>query len=332
MDNKVNISKVAKDLGLSVSTVSRALSGTGRVSEDTKQCIQEYLEDKKLTPNIRKKKYGDIKKHIVAVTIPYEEDFFYMPYFQTILSSVYDYFSIRGYQIIFIKTGPNNVTELEQAILSHAMDGVIISRQTDQDDEIELLTKYEVPFVLIGYTESTDVLQIEFDVDNSCNDLTNTLVKMGYHKIAVMGAKKKHIVNRKRLRGIKKAFFKNYLVLDPKFIFWETETDSVAEMAIERILDGNMDCIICMDDNICLKTLCILQKMGKKIPDDIRIASLHNSKILDKWNPPVTCIRYDVHMLGREAGRLLYNSMNEQKDISNIRLGYEIELKDSTKK
>lgn len=328
----MNLSKVAKDLGLSVSTVSRALSGTGRVSDDTKQCIQEYLENKNLIPNTRTKKYTDIKTNVIAVTIPSEEEFFYMPYFQTILSSVYDYFSIRGYHIIFLKTGSDNVTELEKAIESHVMDGVIVSRQTDQDEEIDLLLKNEVPFVLIGDTESTGILQIGYNVDSSCFDLTNTLVKMDCHKIAVMGAKKKHLVNIKRLRGIKKAFFRNYMVLDPKYVFWETEKDPVAEMAVEKILENKMDCIICMDDNICLKTLCVLQKMGKKIPEDIQIASLHNSQMLDNWSPPVTCIRYDIRMLGMEASKLLYSRLTGQKVVSNVRLGFEIELKESTKR
>lgn len=332
MDEKVNLSKVAKDLGVSVSTVSRALSGSGRISEATRQNVKDYLENKQLSPNTRKRKYTSIRTKLIAVTIPSEEDFFYMPYFQTILSSVYDYFSIRGYQIIFIKTGPNNVEELEQAIRNHAMDGVIISRQIDQNTEVELLLEYEVPFVLIGSSASSDVLQAELDITNATFDLTDTLVNMGYHKIAVMGAKWKHPVNQKRLSGIKKAFIKNYLVLEPEYVFWETETDSVAEMAIDKILAEDVDCIICMDDNICLKVLCILQRLGRRIPQDIRVASLHNSNMLDKWNPPVTCIRYDVHMLGREAGKLLYTYLTEQKELASVRLGYEIELKESTKK
>lgn len=323
---------MAKDLGLSVSTVSRALSGRGRISETTRQKIRDYLEDKQLSPNTRKHKYNIEKTKVIAVTIPSEEEFFYMPYFQMILSSVYDYFSIRGYQIIFIKTGSNDVEALEQAILNHAVDGVIISRQIDQNDELELLQEHEVPFVLIGSSDSSDVLQVELDIANASFDLTNTLVNMGCHKIAVMGAKRKHPVNQKKLSGIKKAFIKNYLVLEPEYLFWETESDSVAEMAIEKILTENIDCIICMDDNICLKVLFILQRLGKRIPQDIRIASLHNSGILEKWNPPVTCIRYDVPMLGREAGKLLYTYLMEQKELPSVKLGYEIELKESTKK
>lgn len=331
MDNKVNLSKVAKDLGISVSTVSRALSGGGRISEATRQAVQDYLKDKQLTPNVRKQGYNFIKKNVIAVTVPDDDETFQMPYFQMILSSIYDYFSIRGYQIIIIKTGFNNIENLERAVAEHAMDGVIISRQIDQNIEINFLNEYGVPYVLIGRAELEEVPQIELDIETACYDLTNTLIKTGCCKIAVLGDNRKHPINQKRLNGIKKACMKNYTALNPEYVFWDAESESVVEMAIEKILSKNVECIISMDDAICLKTLCILQRLQKKIPEDIRIASLHNSSILDKWNPPITCIRYDVHMLGREAGKLLYAYLTERQSVKRIKLGYEIELKESTK-
>lgn len=331
LDNRVNLSKIAKDLGLSVSTVSRALSGSGRISETTTQTIKDYLKDKQLTPNVRKQGYNYIKNNVIAITMPDDEETFQMPYFQTILSSVYDYFSIRDYQVIIIKTGFDSVDNLEHAILNHAMDGVIISRQIDQYNEIELLNEYEVPFVLIGRDEHDEIPQIELDIENACFDLTNTLVKTGCRKIAVLGNNRKHPVNQKRINGIKRACMKNYIVLNPEYVFWDTDSDSIVEMAVEKILMGNVDCVLCMDDDICLKTLCVIQRLQKKIPEDISIASLHNSAVLDRWNPPVTCIRYDVHMLGREAGKMLYAHLTEKKDVKHIRLGYEIKLRESTK-
>ena len=89
MDNKVNLSKIAKDMGLSVSTVSRALSGNGRVSAETRQRVNDYIKDKQLALYTRNREYTDIKTNIIAVTVPAEEEFFYMPYFQTILSGVF---------------------------------------------------------------------------------------------------------------------------------------------------------------------------------------------------------------------------------------------------
>ena len=116
MKNKVNISKNAKDMGISVSTVSRALSGNGRVSQETKQKISNYLLEKQLVPNIREKRYTDISTNIIAVTIPEEEDFAHLPYFQHILMSVYDFFSIRGYQVLPIKISSKNISNLKTAV------------------------------------------------------------------------------------------------------------------------------------------------------------------------------------------------------------------------
>lgn len=92
MKNKVNISRIAKDMGMSVSTVSRALSGNGRVSEETRQEILEYLGTKQLVPNTREKHYTDVKTNIIAVTVPEEGNFVFMPYFQHTFFSIYDFF------------------------------------------------------------------------------------------------------------------------------------------------------------------------------------------------------------------------------------------------
>ncbi len=317
-------------MGLAVSTVSRALSGNGRVSESTRQSIQEYLKNKKLVPNARNRKYTDIKTNVIGITVPMEEEFFYMPYFQVLFSSIYDYFSAVGYQVIPIKTKSDDVSNLEQAIRHHAMDGVILSRQVENDDEIRLLEKHRVPFIVIGKAAPSDIPQVETDTEAASFDLMNGLIGNGYRKIAVMGDQQNHPINQKRLNGIKKACVQNYLVLNREFIFWETESAPIMEAAIEKILDGQMECMLCMDDNICLKSLLMLQRLGKQVPQDIKVASLHDSDLLGKWNPSITCVHYDTHLFGREAGELLYRCLTGQERIPNVKLGYEIRWKEST--
>lgn len=79
MGNKVNVSQIARELGVSVSTVSRAISGNGRISETTRQKVQDYLATKDLVPNIREKRYTDITTKMIAVVLPGEENFASMP-------------------------------------------------------------------------------------------------------------------------------------------------------------------------------------------------------------------------------------------------------------
>ncbi|WP_456057444.1 LacI family DNA-binding transcriptional regulator [Agathobacter sp.] len=94
---KVNISHIAKELDISPSTVSRALSGSGRISQNTRVKINEYLESHNLIPNTRERHYSDIVTKMISVVLPGEGDFVKIPYFSNVLYSVYDYFSIRGY-------------------------------------------------------------------------------------------------------------------------------------------------------------------------------------------------------------------------------------------
>lgn len=330
MKNKVNISKIAKDMGISVSTVSRALSGNGRVSQETKQKISNYLLEKQLVPNIREKRYTDISTNIIAVTIPEEEDFAHLPYFQHILMSVYDFFSIRGYQVLPIKISSKNISNLKTAVEEHVMDGVIISRRVETIDEIELLKEHGVPFVVIGSIEDPEIMQVEADNERASYDLTSALLHMGYYKMAVMCADQRHPINIKRYKGIMDAHIENYQILDREFVFYGTDFNDIAELAVEKILAANIDCILCMDDNICLNVLRILQKNKIPVPQKIRVASLHNSKLLDAWCPGITCVNYDVDRLGKEASRILYTFLTENRKLPRAIMGYEIQMKEST--
>lgn len=328
--NKVNISKIAYDMGISPSTVSRAISGNGRVSEETRQKIAEYLSENHLIPNTREKRYTDISTNIIAVTVPEEENSAYMPYFQHILFSAYDFFSIRGYQVLPIKTSAKDICNLQAAIEMHVIDGVILSRRIDSLQEINILKEYGVPFVVIGGIDDPAVMQVETDNEHASYDLTSALLHMGYNRMALMCSEKKDPINVKRYKGIMGAHVENYMVLNREFVFYDTDDYDIAELAVERILAADMHCILCMDDNICMNVLRILQKNHIKIPDQIKVASLHNNNMLESWCPPITCVNYDVDAMGKAAGRLLYTYLTEQRKMPNIMMGYEIQMKEST--
>ena len=330
MDKKVNVTQVARELNLSVSTVSRAISGNGRISPATRKRIEEYLQTRELVLNTREKRYTDIVTKTISVVLPGEKDFASMPYFFNIFLSVYDYFSIRGYQVNLIRILPNDISNLVKAVEDHAMDGVILSRMVDSNDEIVYLKKMGVPFVVVGPYDDRSVLRVDNDNENACYEITNSILHKGLNRIAVMCANRGHQINKIRLNGIIRAHVENHMLLDREFVFYDTDSSYIAEMAVENTMAAHMDCIICMDDNICMGILRILRKKGIEVPDDIKLVSLHNSSILDDWYPPISCISIDVDELGKEAGRILYEYLTKSNKSSWSILGYEIKMKDST--
>lgn len=330
MDSKVNISQIAKELGMSVSTVSRALSGNGRISSVIRQKIEDYLVENEFVPNVRIKKYTDIHTNMIAVVLPGEEHFASMPYFLNVFLSVYDYFSIRGYQVNLIKITPNDISNLINAVEKHVMDGVILSRTVENNNEINYLKEKGVPFVVIGPCDDESVLRVDTDNENACCEITNSILHKGLNRIAVMGAEVEHKINRIRLNGVIRAHVESHMLLDRDFIFYNTDSVNIAEMAIEKVMAAGMDCILCMDDNLCMVILRLLRKMKIEMPRDIKVASLHNSSLLDEWYPSISCIYVDVDELGREASRILYVYLTEKKKTPHSILGYEIQMKDST--
>ena len=317
-------------MGMSVSTVSRALSGNGRVSEETRQEVLDYLVNKQLVPNTREKHYTDTTTNIIAVTVPEEGNFVFMPYFQHVFFSIYDFFSIRGIQVIPIKISAKNISYLKKAVEDHVMDGVILSRRVENMEEINYLKEQGVPFVLIGEIDDSEIVQVGSENEQATYDLISALIHKGCYKMAIMCAEKKQPINQKRLKGLMNAHADNYMVLNQEFVFYDTDSEDIAELAIEKILAANMDVIICMDDNICLTVLRILQKRRISIPQRIKVASLHNSPILEAWNLAITCVNYDVDELGKEAARRLHTLLVEKKKLPKAIMGYEVQMKEST--
>jgi len=330
LSNKVSISKIARDMEISVSTVSRALSGNGRISEETRQRVLEYLEGRQLVPNRREKRYGDVKTNIIGVTIPREDELVFLPYFQHIFFSICDYFAELGMQVIPIKISSKDITYLKRAIEGHIVDGVILSRRVETMGEIRFLKERGVPFVLIGSIDDPDVRQVEADNEKAVYELISTLIQKECYKMAVMCADKRHPINQKRFKGIMDAHVEHYMVLDPEFVFYGTDSMTAASNAIDRILAAKMDGIICMDDNICLNVMKLLQKRHVKIPRDIKVASLHNSSMIENWKPRITCVNYDMDALGRTAGEMLYRLLCGEDSPPTVIVKSEIQLKEST--
>lgn len=331
MSEKTNIYEIAQELGISTTTVSRAISGKGRLSEATRQRVLEYIASRNLDPCVRKRKYTDKKTGNILVTIPAEKDYALLPYFMEILSSVYDYCVIRGFQVMMAKTGANDIDALKTIISKHKVDGVVLTRTITDALDIKFLKERGVPFVAIGSYDDKTVSQVDVDQMSGCRDLTSILLRMGIRKIALFCADRTHVVTKSRLKGFLQAYEDNDLDFDPQMIFDGAGEVFKAEQLTEEMLKRGVECILCMDDNICINVLNTLRKNGVRVPQDIRIASFYNSQVLNEYYPPISCVDFDIKELGTMAARVLLETLDGEKKAGKITMGYNVILKESTK-
>ena len=118
MESKpIPIKQIAKDLSISSTTVSRALSGKGRVSEDTRNKIIEYLEELGAQPAVYNREYSHRKTKNILITVAGEKDYGLLPYFSQVIMGAYDYFQPLGYQVILVKTSAGDIEPLKLSLI-----------------------------------------------------------------------------------------------------------------------------------------------------------------------------------------------------------------------
>lgn len=330
-EERVNIYEIAQALSLSATTVSRAISGKGRIAEETRKRVRTYIEENEITPCVRNKKYTDKKTGNILVTIPKEKDYALMPYFSQILSSVYDYFSVHGYQVMLAKTSASDIETLKTIVVRHKVDGVILTRTITEALDIKFLQERGVPFVAIGSYDDKQVCQVDVDQQSGCRDLTSILLRMGIREIALFCADRTHVVTRSRFKGFLQAYEDNGIEFDQKMIFEHAGDAFMAERLTEDMLKKGVECILCMDDNICINVLNTLRKNSVRVPTDIKVASFYNSQVLNEYYPPISCVDFDIKELGTMASRVLLDVLNGEEKPEKIILGYNVILKESTK-
>lgn len=325
------IEEVASSLGISKTTVSRAISGKGRVSEQTRNKVLNYMEAHNFKPRKHLEKWTDKRTYNICVTLPGEQKFAEMEYFQKILMSIYDFFTIHGYNIVIAKIEPNNMQVLKQLVLRHKIDGVILTRSMEKDDAILYLQEKKVPFVVVGSYADKQVVQVDVNHEEACQELTSILIRMGMKKFAVLCGDIKQNATKNRLLGCRYAFENNRISLESDNIYKDVVEPIMTDKVINDLKRKNIECILCLDDNICINVLNKLRRDDIKIPEDIKVASFYNSSLLDEHYPSITCTEFDINGLGIMASKLLLGLLNEEVVPSKMMMGYKVILKESTK-
>lgn len=328
---KMTISDVAEALGVSKTTVSRAISGKGRIGLETRDKVLRYIEEHNFTPNAIAKSLAQSKTYNIGWVIPGDYAVVDLPFFQNCLLGISEMASPMQYDILVSMVSGRDISQLERAVTNHKIDGVILSRTLENDIPAEYLLRTKTPFVAIGVSDMQDVIQVDNDHKNACKELTSLLILKGIKSIGLIGGNKTHMVTKYRLKGFLSAFEEAGILISQDNIYLDVETQIRAEKVVEDMVAKKLDCIMCMDDSLCFYALNKLKKENVQVPTDIKVASFYNSVLLETNTPSVTSLNFDAVSLGREACRILINYIDGKDVPKRTLLGYDIIIKESTK-
>jgi DNA-binding LacI/PurR family transcriptional regulator len=326
----INLSHIASELGLSKTTVSRAISGKGRVSEETRAKVQEYIREHDYRPNQVARAMAQQKSYNIALVIPRRFSQMDLTFLRRTMSAVYELATQNDYDLLLSMVNEQDPSPLRRLLVGRKIDGAILTRTLARDPLIPLLQEYELPFVAIGRPVEPDVVSVDNDQVGGCCELTSMLLLKGLRRIALLGGTSLYTVNQSRLEGFYKAYEQMHMPLDESLIFLELESDSQRINALERALSLSPDCILCMDEEVAALVMRVLQQNGVRVPEQIKVASMYDGIELVNCQPQVTALQYDAFQLGNMAMQQLLALIEGRTVERRVEQGFQLILRDST--
>ena len=331
-ENKtLTIADIADALGVSKTTVSRAISGKGRIGSETRERVLKYIDAHNYTPNVIAKSLAQNKTYNLAVVMPGDYELIDLPFFQNCIMGIQEIASSFDYDMLLTVCNNADVTKLERIVRNRKGDGVILLRSFMDDVQVEYLQEKNIPFVVTGSSNYKGVVQVDNDHRAACRELTSILLMKRMKKIALIGGNEEHVVTQSRLMGFKDAFADSGTAVDESLIYMNLDNPVLLDGKLDDIIKREVDCIVCMDDAICMEVLYKLRREGISVPDQIRVASFYNSSMLETHDPSITSLDFDAKELGMLVCRTLLDMIEGQKVQKKTLLGYEVRLRESTK-
>lgn len=330
-EKNLTISDIAQELGVSKTTVSRVISGKGRIGEQTRRKVLDYIEEHHYSPNVIAKGLAQNKTYNLGMVLPGDQNIVELPFFQKCALGISKTASDAGYDVLVSIVTESEIRQLERAVTNRKIDGVILTRTLVNDIPMRYLKENRMPFVAIGSTDDDEVVQIDNDHRSACRELTGRLLEQGIKRIALIGGDESYIVTGNRMKGFDDAFNSHKGWNGIRRILLNVDDTREADRIVEQLLREGTECIVCMDDFLCGCVLNALQLRQIAVPKQVQVASFYDSTMLANRLPSVTSIRFDVEELGRKACELLLRMLCGEEVERCTLLGYELCMRTSTK-
>lgn len=330
----LTIDDIARELGVSKTTVSRAISGKGRISEATRTKVMEYIKQCNYRPSAAAKGLAESKTYNLALVLPKSFIQMDLPYTRQSMNAICEEAFIWDYNILICLSTEAFPESLLRTLDNRKVDGVILSRTVENDALVDVLRDRGIPFATIGSlppkVRGWATVEADHDQVGGCRAFTKAILQGSTDKIALLGNDMRYIVNQSRLSGFHQAVEAVRFPKENVYLRTDLGKPSLCSTAVLELLEKGVRRFLCMDDEICLSALTTLMEQGLKIPEDAQIASLFDSDKLASCPIPISALRFDAAELGKTACRELLRCLRDETYDPKPILGYRIITRGST--
>ena len=309
----VTIKDVAKQAGVSHSTVSRALHGSPLISDETVERIRQIAGEMGYFPSAAARSLKTKRSRALGVIVSNIDD----PFFSEILQGIEEIAQERGYSLLMAASQRD--LEREQTIVrdmrERHVDGLIICSASFSASQQRKLLEFGIPIVVVNNHAAEEYRYSIYhdDVDGS-RQVARHLIDLGHKKIAYLGNSLSGRITQDRLTGYRQEMESAGLSIPDEYVF-EVPGGGPEDglSALDHFLDlpDRPSALFCFNDLMAIGVLKGLQAAGIRVPEDFSVVGFDNILLSAYTNPPLTTLDQPKRYIGAEAARLILELLDQ---------------------
>lgn len=309
-----SLKDLARELGVSISTVSRALKNHPDISPEQTRKIQDLAKERNYTPNPLAMGLLRQQTRMIGVIVPDIVTHFY----SSIISGIEAVAKEHGYYIVITSSNESYKKEVESVenLLKSRVEGLIvcISQETDVFDHFEKLREQEIPLVFFDRVpEMLKVPSVTADGTEAARMVIRHFFENGCRRIAYISGPAHLNISIRRKEGYLQGLRECGLTFQPEMLVTCNLSTEEAKMATRRLLelDPLPDAIFGINDTIAFAAMKEIKNQGVQIPRDIALVGFTDEFHSTVVDPALTSVTHPTYQMGREAARLFFQAINQ---------------------
>ena len=325
------ITDVARQAGVSVSTVSHVVNGTRRVAPATAKAVQAAIDAIGYSPNVLARSLKTASTRSVGIAVSTISN----PYFSDIICAIGTECARLGMMVFLSDTEDSPARELEVVAALHQrrVDGIILAPSADPERRaLNYLRDVRLPCVLVDRTPDPEFDQVGVNNREAMRLLVDHVAALGHRRIGYVGGNPGFQTTLERIAGYRDCLEGRAISFDERFLVMGSATTNSATAATSALLalPAPPTAIVAGNNLAMIGVMRAVRARGLRVPDDISLAGFDDFEWADCFEPRLTLVAQPCEEIGRRAASLLIERIAAPKgERRTIHLDASIVLRDS---
>lgn len=318
MRRKVTLKQIAKELDVSISTVSKSLRDSPEISEDTRQKVQAFAKLYNYKPNLIALSLKNKKTKTIGIIIPEIVHHF----FATVISGIEHVANEHGYNVIVTLSDESFDKEVinMEMLANGSIDGFImsLSKETQYRKDFHHITEVinqGMPVVMFDRV-TNDILcdKVIIDDNLAAYEAIQSLIDKGFKKIALITTVDYVSVGKLRTEGYMKALRTNDIKVDESLIVKIEDIDNCSDQIENLISNNEIDAVFAVNELFAVTAIKAAKNIGIKVPEDLAIIGFTDGIISKYSSPSITTVSQNGIKMGGKAAKMLIERLESEEE------------------